>query len=61
MYGHIYQMAEAVAKRTRGVSGVEVSLFQVLELMSEEALRKSGAKSPREFCQDSHRDTESAR
>jgi NAD(P)H:quinone oxidoreductase type IV len=43
-YGHIYQMAEAVAEGARAVQGAEVSLFQVPELMPEEALEKSGAK-----------------
>jgi NAD(P)H dehydrogenase (quinone) len=46
-YGHIYQMAEAVAEGARSVDGAEVSLFQVPELMPEEALEKSGAKGAR--------------
>ena len=46
-YGHIYRMAEAVAEGARGVAGAEVSLFQVSELMPEEALEKSGAKAAR--------------
>ena len=47
MYGHIYRMAEAVAEGARGVSGVEVELFQVPELVPDEALEKSGAKAAR--------------
>jgi NAD(P)H:quinone oxidoreductase type IV len=48
MYGHIYQMAEAVAKGAREVAGAEVMLMQVPELMSDEALEKAGAKKPRQ-------------
>jgi len=47
MYGHIYQMAEAVAAGAREVAGAEVGLFQVPELVPEEALAKSGAKAAR--------------
>lgn len=48
MYGHVYQMAEAVALGAREVEGVEVSLFQVPELMPPEALEASGARAARE-------------
>jgi len=48
MYGHIYQMAEAVAEGAREVEGAEVTLMQVPELMPEEAIAKAGAKKPRE-------------
>jgi len=48
MYGHIYRMAEAVAKGAREVEGAEVTLMQVPELMPDEALEKSGAKKARE-------------
>jgi NAD(P)H dehydrogenase (quinone) len=48
MYGHVYQMAEAVAEGARGVGNNEVSLFQVPELVPEEKLVKSGAKAARE-------------
>ncbi len=47
-YGHIHRMAEAVAEGAREVPGAEVSLFQVPELMPEEALERSGAKAARE-------------
>ncbi len=46
-YGHVYTLAEAVASGAREVPGAEVSLFQVPELMPEEALEKSGAKAAR--------------
>ena len=47
MYSHVYQMAEAVAEGCREIEDTEVNLFQVPELMSEEALEKSGAKETR--------------
>ena len=47
MYGHIYRLAEAVAEGVRQVPGAEVTLWQVPELMSDEALAKSGAQAAR--------------
>jgi len=47
MYGHVYRMAEAVAEGVRSVDGCEVQLLQVPELIPDEALEKSGAKSAR--------------
>jgi NAD(P)H dehydrogenase (quinone) len=47
MYGHVYQMAEAVAAGAREVPGAEVSLYQAPELVPDEALEKSGAKAAR--------------
>jgi len=47
MYGHVYRMAEAVAEGAREVPGAEVALYQVPELVPEEALVKSGAKPAR--------------
>ena len=44
MYGHIYQMAEAIALGARKISEVEVTLFRVPELIPDEILEKSGAK-----------------
>ena len=52
MYGHVYQLAEAVAEGAREVPDTEVELYQVPELMSAEALEKSGAKGPREAFAD---------
>jgi NAD(P)H dehydrogenase (quinone) len=47
MYGHVYQLAEAVAAGARDVAGANVALYQAPELMTEEALEKSGAKQAR--------------
>jgi NAD(P)H dehydrogenase (quinone) len=47
MYGHIFRMAEAIAEGARQVEGAEVSLYQVPELVPDEALEKSGAKAAR--------------
>jgi len=46
-YGHVYRMAEAIADGARQVAGAEVTLWQVAELMNEDALVKSGAKGAR--------------
>lgn len=43
MYGHIYQMAEAVVKGAKTVSDVNVSLYRVEELVPDHILEKSGA------------------
>jgi NAD(P)H dehydrogenase (quinone) len=48
MYGHVYRLAEAVAEGAREVADTEVALYQVPELMPEEALEKSGAKAARQ-------------
>lgn len=47
MYGHIYQMAQAVVEGAQAVPDCEVSLFQVPELVPDEALERSGAKATR--------------
>ena len=47
MYGHVYRMAEAVAEGARQVSGAEVSLYQVQELVPDDVLEKYGAKAAR--------------
>ena len=52
MYGHVYQLAEAVAEGGREVPNTEVSLYQVPELIPDEALEKSGAKAARETFSD---------
>ena len=46
MYGHVYQMAEAVAAGARE-AGAKVSLWQVAELVPDEILEKSGAAAAR--------------
>ncbi len=47
MYGHVYRLAEAVAEGARQVPGTKVDLYQVPELVPDEALEKSGAKAAR--------------
>ena len=44
MYGHIERMAQAVAEGAREVAGTEVDVKRVPEVMSEDALKKAGAK-----------------
>ncbi|WP_442482680.1 NAD(P)H:quinone oxidoreductase [Aeoliella sp. SH292] len=43
MYGHVFQMAEAVAAGAKEVAGAEVTLFQVAETLPTEVLEKMGA------------------
>jgi NAD(P)H dehydrogenase (quinone) len=43
-YGHVERMAHAVAEGARSVSGTEVALKRVPDLVSEEAARKAGMK-----------------
>jgi len=47
MYGHIYKMAESIAAGAKEVPDVEVTLYQVQELMPDDVLEKSGAKAAR--------------
>ena len=47
LYSHVYQLAEAIVEGAREVKNTEVNLYQVSELMSEDALEKSGAKETR--------------
>lgn len=47
MYGHVYEMAEAIAAGARAVEGTEVTLWQVPELVPEGILDKSGAGAAR--------------
>ncbi|MGB9430967.1 MAG: NAD(P)H:quinone oxidoreductase [Candidatus Acidiferrum sp.] len=44
MFGHIYRMAEAIVEGAKQVSGAEVSLYQVPELLPDNVLEKYGAK-----------------
>jgi NAD(P)H:quinone oxidoreductase type IV len=48
MYGHVYRMAEAVAEGARSIDGAEVDLYQVAELVSPEALARTGADKARQ-------------
>jgi NAD(P)H dehydrogenase (quinone) len=43
-YGHVERMAQAVAEGARSVSGTEVVVKRVPELVSEDVARKSGVK-----------------
>lgn len=43
LYGHVYQLAEAIAAGAREVPGVEVELLQVAELLPDSVLEKMGA------------------
>lgn len=36
MYGHVYQLAEAVAEGVREVDGAEAGLYQVAELVPDD-------------------------
>lgn len=48
MYGHVEIMAKAVSEGARTVQGTEVTIKRVPELVSEDVLRKSGAKTDQE-------------
>lgn len=52
MYGHVHQMAEAVAAGAREVEGAEVTLLQVPELVPPEALEKAGAAKAKHSMED---------
>ncbi len=43
MFGHVYQMAKAVSEGASSVSGVEVEMLRVAELVPPHILEKSGA------------------
>ena len=43
-YGHVERMAQAVAEGARSVSGTEVAVKRVPELVSEDTARKAGIK-----------------
>ena len=44
MYDHVFKMAQAVSEGVKQVSGAEVSLYQVAELIPDDILEKYGAK-----------------
>jgi len=48
MYGHVWQLAQAVAEGAREVPDADVSVYQVPELVPEEALVRTGAKAARD-------------
>ncbi|HEY9249465.1 MAG TPA: NAD(P)H:quinone oxidoreductase [Rariglobus sp.] len=43
LYGHVYQLAEALAEGARSVPGAEVEILQVAETLPDEVLVKMGA------------------
>jgi len=43
MYGHVYEMAEAVSKGINSVDNAEPKMYQAPELMPEDVLKDSGA------------------
>lgn len=43
MYGHVYQMAEAVGEGSNSVEGADATIYQVPELVPEDTLKESGA------------------
>jgi NAD(P)H dehydrogenase (quinone) len=47
MYGHVYQLAKAVAAGAAEIEDVEVTILQVSELVPDDALEKSGASEAR--------------
>ena len=47
MHGHIYKMAEAIAAGVKEVPDVDVTMYQVPELVPDPVLQKSGAKTAR--------------
>jgi NAD(P)H dehydrogenase (quinone) len=47
MYGHVYKMAQAIAEGAKQVSGADVSIYQVAELIPDDILEKYGAKAAR--------------
>jgi NAD(P)H:quinone oxidoreductase type IV len=44
MYGHIFKMAEAITQGVREVDEVDVELYRVTELIPDNILEQSGAK-----------------
>ena len=47
-YGHVFQMAQAIAHGAREVDGANVTVLQVPELIPEAALVRTGAKQARD-------------
>jgi NAD(P)H dehydrogenase (quinone) len=47
MFGHVWRMAQAIAEGARAIPDAEVGLYQVPELVPDEILTKSGAKTAR--------------
>jgi NAD(P)H dehydrogenase (quinone) len=47
-YGHVYRLAEEIAKGAREIDGAQVEVFQVAETLPKEVLEKMGAVDARE-------------
>ena len=43
LYGHVYQLADAIAAGAREIPGAEVEVLQVAETLPAEVLAKMGA------------------
>jgi NAD(P)H dehydrogenase (quinone) len=52
MYGHVYQLAQAVAEGAKSVADAEVDVRKVPETLSEEILGKMGAIEPQKMQTD---------
>jgi len=48
LYTHTWQLAQAIVAGAKEVEGVEVELYQVPELLSDEVINKMGATQPKE-------------
>jgi len=48
LYTHTWQLAQAIVDGAKDVEGVEVELYQVPELLSDEVINKMGATQPKE-------------
>lgn len=46
-YGHVYEMAKAVAEGAKQIPGAQVNIRQVPETLSDEILEKMGATGPK--------------
>jgi len=48
LYTHTWQLAQAIVDGAKEIEGVEVELYQVPELLSDEVINKMGATQPKE-------------
>lgn len=48
LYTHTWQLAQAIHQGAKEVEGVEVEMYQVPELLSDEVINKMGATQPKE-------------
>jgi len=52
LYTHTWQLAQAIVEGAREVEGVEVEMYQVPELLSDDVINKMGATQPKEAMKD---------